>query len=136
MPSFATLQASLHHILADVVLSADATPSGDTAPSGASGPLAGLPSLVPYMLMFMVIYVLIIRPGSKQRREHQDMLLTLKKDDEVITSGGVYGRITQLEEKIATLEIADKVKIRILRDRITARATVAMPSPSTSTPQK
>ena len=73
------------------------------------------------ILMFAVIYLLLIRPAGKQRREHAEMLNALKKDDEVITSGGIVGKITNLEERLVTLEVADKVKIRVLRDRVVGR---------------
>jgi preprotein translocase subunit YajC len=132
MPTFETLSAALHHVVAGIFVSADtAAPVSDL--SAANGPLAGLTSMVPYLLMFAVIYFLIVRPGSKQRRDHQLMLGALKKDDEVVTSGGVYGRIVALEEKLATVEIADRVKIRILRDRIAGRVDSAVASP---TPKK
>lgn len=77
--------------------------------------------LSPFILMFGVIYLLLIRPANKQRREHAEMLNQLKKDDEVVTNGGIYGKIVALDDKVATLEIADKVKIRIMRDRIAGR---------------
>jgi preprotein translocase subunit YajC len=130
MPTFETLSAALHRVVADIFVSAD-TAAAPADLSVANGPLAGLTSVVPYLLMFAVIYFLIVRPGSKQRRDHQQMLGALKKDDEVVTSGGVYGRIVALEEKLATIEIADRVKIRILRDRIAGRvdAVVAAPTP-------
>ena len=73
------------------------------------------------ILMFAVIYLLLIRPAGKQRREHAAMLNVLKKDDEVITTGGIVGKIVQLEDRLAVLEIADKVKIKVLRDRISGR---------------
>src|SRR5689334_5038302 len=88
---------------------------------GPAGPLAGLTGLLPFVLMFGVIYFLLVRPANKQRKEHAELLNTLKKDDEVVTSSGMYGRIIGLEEKVATLEIADKVKIRIYRDRIAGK---------------
>ncbi len=87
------------------------------------GPMQSFVSLAPLLLMFAVIYFLLIRPASKQRREHQAVLSALKKDDEVITSGGMYGKIVSLDEKVVTLEIADKVKVRILRDRIAGLAS-------------
>lgn len=89
------------------------------APDG--GPMGGLVGMAPLILMFAVIYFLMIRPANKQRREHAALLSALKKDDEVVTSGGVYGRIVSLDDRVVTLEIADKVKIRILRDRIAGR---------------
>ena len=74
--------------------------------------------VLPLVLMFGVIYLLLIRPANKQRRQHAELLNRLKKDDEVMTNGGIYGRILSIDDKVATLEIADKVKIRIMRDRI------------------
>ena len=77
----------------------------------AASPMNSLTSLLPYTLMFGVIYFLLLRPASKQRVEHQQLLDSLKKDDEVVTKSGIYGRIVVLEERIVTLEIADRVKI-------------------------
>ncbi len=88
-----------------------------------AGPMDGFLTILGPVLMFAVIYLLLIRPASKQRREHASMLNALKKDDEVITTGGIVGKITSIDNKLATLEIADKVKIRVLRDRIAARWT-------------
>lgn len=91
------------------------------APAGGAGPLDGVVSLVPLLLMFAVIYLLLIRPANKQRREHQDFLGALKKDDEIVTSGGFWGRVVSLDERHVQLEIADKVRVRVLRDRISGR---------------
>lgn len=112
--------------LATVVLA-----QAEAAPQGPSGPMASLIQMLPFGLMFLVVYFLLVRPANKQKREHQELLNTLKKDDEVVTSSGMWGRIVGLEDKVATLEIADKVKIRILRDRIAGRW-----SPDTITAQK
>jgi preprotein translocase subunit YajC len=78
-------------------------------------------TMAPLLLMFLVIYFLLIRPASKQRKQHAALLNELKKDDEVVTTGGIYGKIISLDERVVTLEIADKVKIKILRDRIAGR---------------
>lgn len=90
----------------------------EPAPPGGGGFLG---PLVPLGLMLLVVYFLLIRPANKQRRDHQSMLNALKKDDEVVTTGGIYGKVVSIEDRIATLEIADKVKIRVLRDRIAGR---------------
>jgi preprotein translocase subunit YajC len=91
---------------------------GDPRPSGALG---GAVQFFFPVLMFAVIYLLLIRPAQKQRKEHTALLSALKKDDEVVTSGGIIGRIVAIDDKVATLEIADKVKIRVLRDRLAGR---------------
>ncbi|MEE8410247.1 MAG: preprotein translocase subunit YajC [Myxococcota bacterium] len=87
------------------------------APEGDGG-LGSIMGMAPLLLMFLVIYFLLIRPSQKQRKEHQELLTSLKKDDEIVTTGGIYGKIRGIDERVVTLEIADKVKIRILRDRI------------------
>jgi preprotein translocase subunit YajC len=89
--------------------------------AGDGGPMSGLVGMLPLLLMFLVIYFLLIRPAGKQRKQHAALLSELKKDDEVVTAAGFFGRIIAIDEKIVTLEIADKVKIRILRDRIAGR---------------
>jgi preprotein translocase subunit YajC len=111
------MSAFLATAAALVLAQADA---GD-APAPAPGFLDNFGTLLPLVLMFGVIYMLLIRPANKQRREHAALLTQLKKDDEVVTNSGMYGRIVSLDDKVATLEIADKVKIRILRDRIAGR---------------
>lgn len=92
-----------------------------TAPATQGGPMDGLITIGGPLLMFLVIYLLLIRPAGKQRREHAAMLSALKKDDEVVTTGGIVGRIIAIEDRMATIEIADKVKVRVLRDRIAGR---------------
>ena len=91
------------------------------APKPAGGFNETIMQLFPLILMFGVIYLLLIRPANKQRKQHAELLNQLKKDDEVMTNGGIWGRIVSLEDKVATLEIADKVKIRIMRDRIAGK---------------
>lgn len=107
----------LLHPFIDVVVAQGG--GGGGAPG--AGPLSGIMGLMPIILMFVVIYFLLIRPANKQRREHQGLLNALKKDDEIVTSGGLYGKIVAIDDRVVTLEIADKVKVKILRDRIAGR---------------
>ncbi len=73
-------------------------------------------SLLPMLLMFAVIYFIILRPMSKQEKERRKRVEGLKKGDHVVIGGGILGRISNLDDpKIAVVEIADKVKIRVLR---------------------
>ncbi len=83
--------------------------------------MSQISSFVMIGLMFAVVYFLLIRPANKQRREHAELLTALKKDDEIVTSGGMWGKIIALDDKVATIEIADKVKVKMLRDRISGR---------------
>ena len=91
----------------------------------AAAPAAGLPMALvqyaPFLLMFAVLYFLVFRPAGRQKREQAQFLAALKKDDEVMTTGGIHGRIAAVEEQVVVLEIADKVRVRILRDRIGGR---------------
>lgn len=73
---------------------------------------------LPLVLVFVVFYFLLIRPQQKKAKERQSMIDQLKRNDEVLTSGGVYGRVVELHEKVVTLEIAPKVSVRVDRQHI------------------
>jgi preprotein translocase subunit YajC len=77
-----------------------------------------LESIFPFFIIFAVFYFLIIRPQAKQRKEHAALLTQLKKGDQVITASGIYGSIEGLNEKIITLEVAQGVKIKVLRSQV------------------
>lgn len=85
--------------------------------SQAEGP-APLVSFLPLILVFAVFYFLLIRPQQQKAKEHRTMIANLRRNDEVITSGGIYGRVVELNEKVVTLEIAPNVRIRVDRPRI------------------
>ncbi len=76
----------------------------------------GLLSLaLPLVAMVVVMYFLMIRPERKKQSEQQTFLTSLKKGDEVVLSSGIIGRIEKVEDRLLTLEIADKVRIRVLK---------------------
>tara|TARA_B100001964_G_scaffold231671_1_gene286575 strand:- start:397 stop:669 length:273 start_codon:yes stop_codon:yes gene_type:complete len=85
-------------------------------------------SFVPIILMVLVFYFLIIRPANKQRKSHEELLKSLKKGDEVVTNGGLWARVVSLDDSVATVELNDKMKVRILRDRISGLWAPATPS--------
>jgi len=74
--------------------------------------------LVPLILMFAIFYFLLIRPQQKKQKQHRQVLSSLKKGDRVITSGGLYGRITGLTDTVVTLEISEKVRVKVGRANI------------------
>jgi preprotein translocase subunit YajC len=76
--------------------------------------------IVPIVLIFAVMYFLFIRPQSKKASDHQKMLAALKRNDEVVTTGGLIGRIAELSDKLVTLEIAPNVRVRVERSQIAA----------------
>ena len=80
-------------------------------------------SFLPLVLVFLIFYFLLIRPQQKKAKEHQQMLGKLKKNDEVMTSGGIYGKVTALTDNIVTLEVAPNVRIRVNRPQISAVLT-------------
>jgi len=82
-------------------------------PGGQAG--GGLAAFVPIILMFVIFYFLLIRPQQKKAKQHQEMIANLKKGDRVITSGGIHGLITAIDENTVTLEVAEKVRIKVTR---------------------
>ncbi len=94
--------------------------AGGDAPQG-----GGFAALVPIILMFVIFYFLLIRPQQKKAKSHQEMINNLKKGDRIITSGGIYGRITSLDDHTASLEIADKVRVKVTRGSIASLAQAA-----------
>ena len=85
-----------------------AAPAGD----------AGLVGLLPIILMFVLLYFLMIRPQMKRAKEHKQMVEALQKGDEVITAGGVLGRISKMGEAYVTLEIAPDTEISVQRTAV------------------
>ena len=90
--------------------------AADPAPAGAD---SGLMGFLPLVVIFVIFYFLLIRPQSKRAKEHRNMVAALAKGDEVVTSGGILGRVTEIAEQYLTVEIADGVAVKI------ERATVA-----------
>jgi preprotein translocase subunit YajC len=90
---------------------------GQGGAAGGQG-AGGFGSLVPLVLMFVIFYFLLIRPQQKKSKEHREMISLLKKGDQIITSGGLHGRITGVSESTATVEIADKVRVKISRGNV------------------
>ena len=80
-------------------------------------------SFLPLVLIFVIFYFLLIRPQQKKAKQHQEMLGKLKKNDEVMTSGGIYGRVISLADNVVTLEVAPNVRIRVNRPQISTVIT-------------
>ncbi len=92
------------------------------AAPGAGGP-GPIVTILPFILIFVIMYFMVIRPQQKKARDHQDMLAKLKRNDEVMTSGGIYGKVIDLKETVVTLEVAPNVRIRVHRPQIAAVLT-------------
>jgi len=81
-----------------------------------------LVSFAPLVLIFVVFYFLLIRPQQQKAKEQRTMLANLKRNDEVITAGGLYGKIVALNDRVVTLEIAPNVRVRVDRQQIVSLA--------------
>jgi preprotein translocase subunit YajC len=111
--------------------------SGSTQAQGSpqsANPLAGCGGqggvFLPMIMIFVVFYFMLIRPQQKKQRETQDWLKSLKKGDEVVTSGGVIGRISGLTDNTVTLEVQEKVRLKVLRSHIAGKPPAAgQPAP-------
>jgi preprotein translocase subunit YajC len=96
---------------------------GGLGGSGGQAGQGGFAAFVPIILMFVIFYFLLIRPQQKKAKDHQAMIANLKKGDNVVTSGGIYGQIIAIDESAATVEIADKVRVKVTRSSIAALTT-------------
>lgn len=92
-------------------------------PGGGSGGQGGNPltAFLPLILIFGIFYFLLIRPQQKKQKQHQELLKNLQRGMEVVTSGGIIGRITGLTDDVVTIEVADKVRIKVVRNQIAGK---------------
>ncbi len=95
--------------------------------SAAAGGPSPIVSIMPIALMFVVLYFLLIRPQQKRTREHETMIENLKRNDEIVTSGGIYGRIQSIADKVLVVEIAPNVRVRVDRAQVATVAKTGKP---------
>lgn len=103
------------------------------APAGAAGGDAGsaaLLGLVPYLLIFVVFYFMLIRPQQQARKRHLEMVAALKKGDVVVTSGGLIGKVRSVAEDEVRLELAPNVDVRVRRGAIAEVVNKTEPAPA------
>ena len=91
---------------------AQAAPAASSADSGLLG-------MLPLVLMFVVLYFVMIRPQMKRQKEHKAMVEAIAKGDEVVTAGGVIGKISKLSDNFVYLEVANGVELQLQRSAIT-----------------
>ena len=91
-----------------------------TAPAAAPGGIeSSLMSMLPLVLMFVVLYFIMIRPQMKRQKEHKAMVEALAKGDEVVTAGGLYGKVSKIGETNLHIEVANGVEVMIQRHAVT-----------------
>ncbi len=103
---------------AGLVYAADAFAQDAPAGGGAGGFLNPGNPLFLMIAMLAIFYFLLIRPQQKRQKEHKQMLANLQKGDVIFTAGGIHGKITGLAENVVTLEIAERVRIKLNRSAI------------------
>jgi len=92
-----------------------------TAPAAAAGGgdlMSSLGGMLPLVLMFVVLYLIMIRPQMKKQKEHRAMIEALAKGDEVATAGGVLGKVTRINESTLHVEIAEGVEVQVQRSAV------------------
>jgi preprotein translocase subunit YajC len=82
------------------------------------GPLLMFLQFLPFLLVFVIFYFLLIRPQSKRQQALQKMIEGLKRGDRVLTSGGMYGEVLDLKDKTVVLKVADNVKIEFTKQSV------------------
>ena len=86
--------------------------------------------MVPYIFILFIFYFLLIRPQQKRASEHRKFLEALQKGDSVVTESGIFGTIASLHDDAVVLKIADNVKIRVLKVKISGKAHEATSEPA------
>jgi preprotein translocase subunit YajC len=89
-------------------------------PGGAAQFLMGI---VPWLLIFVIFYFLMIRPQQRRVKEHQAAIAAIKKGDEVITGGGIRGRVTKVSDDEAEVEIATGIRVRVVKSTLSQVVT-------------
>src|SRR5450432_2970173 len=97
---------------------AQAAPAAIGAADGPLGGLGSLGGMLPLVLMFVVLYFVMIRPQMKRQKEHKSMIDALAKGDEVVTSGGVLGKVSKMGDTFVGVEVASGVEIQIQRSAV------------------
>ena len=83
-----------------------------------TSPMGGYANVLMLVLIFVVFYFLLIRPQTKRAKEHREMVAKLAAGDEVVTNGGILGRIGEVGDNFLTLEIANNVSIRVQKFQV------------------
>ena len=75
--------------------------------------------IVPWLLVFVIFYMLMIRPQQRRMKQHQAAIAAVKKGDEVVTGGGIRGKVTKVSDEEAEVEIASGVRVRVVKSTLT-----------------
>jgi preprotein translocase subunit YajC len=93
------------------------------APASTGGAFGIVIGILPWVAIFAIFYLLMIRPQQQRVKQHQAEIAAVKKGDEVVTGGGIRGRVTKVSDDEAEVEIAQGVKVKVVKSTITAVMT-------------
>ena len=105
-----------------------ATPAYAQAAGGTAG--AGIISFLPLVLIFAIMYFLMIRPQQKKLKEHRALVDALRRGDQIVTSGGIIGKVSKVSDGEVEVEIATGVKVRVVKHTITQVLSKTEPAAS------
>ena len=91
-------------------------PAGDA--SNAVNSMSMLSSFLPFVLVFLVMYFLVIRPQKVKQKEHEKMLSELKKGDKVVTQGGLLGTVCEIKDEVVVVRVGESSRLDVLRGHI------------------
>jgi preprotein translocase subunit YajC len=99
--------------------------------AAAGGSTGGLMGILPFVLIFVVFYFLMIRPQQKKMKQHKEMTEGLRRGDNVITQGGIYGKVSKIiDDSTVEVEVASGVKIKVVRSSVNAVVGKTDPAPA------
>ena len=85
----------------------------------AANPLVQLP-IIPYILIFLIFYFLVIKPNKNKKKEQKNMINNLKKNDQIVTSGGIHGTVALVKEQSVVIRVDDNVKIEFDKESVSS----------------
>jgi len=88
------------------------------SPQGENGKGGGMMSFLPIILIFAILYFVMIRPQQRRQKEHKKLISEVQKGDKVVTSGGIYGVVSNIKEESVIVKAADNVKLEVARSSI------------------
>ncbi|MDL5032459.1 preprotein translocase subunit YajC [Pelomonas sp. APW6] len=94
------------------------TAFAQTAAPAAQSPESSLMGMLPLVLMFVVLYFVMIRPQMKRQKEHKAMIDALAKGDEIVTSGGLLGKVAKMDDNFLSVEVASGVEVKVQRSAV------------------
>jgi preprotein translocase subunit YajC len=102
-----------------VFISSAFAQAAPAAAGSSDSPFGSIGGMLPILLMFVVLYFVMIRPQMKRQKEHKAMIEALAKGDEVVTAGGMLGKVTKLGETFVHVEVASGVELQVQRSAVT-----------------